>query len=66
VYHQLLLLSSIKNAARKGGIYSAWYKLLVFTCLIGYTAAGLAGRLTGSLALTTAAVCSALAQVASF
>ena len=38
--------------------------LLVFALLISNTAAGLAGRLAGSLALTAAAVLGALTQVA--
>ena len=36
---------------------------LALALLIGDTAAGLAGRLAGSLALAAAAVCSAFAQV---
>ena len=39
--------------------------LLVFAGLIGNTAAGLAGRLAGSLALAAAAVLGALAKVTS-
>ena len=41
-------------------------QLLALAGLISDTAAGLAGRLAGSLALTAATVLSAVAQVASF
>ena len=41
-------------------------QLLALAGLVGDAAAGLASRLAGSLALTTAAVLSAVAQVASF
>ena len=41
-------------------------QLLALALLIGDAAAGLASRLAGSLALTAAAVLSAVAQVASF
>ena len=41
-------------------------QLLALAGLVSDTAAGLAGRLAGSLALTAATVLSAVAQVASF
>ena len=40
------------------------FQLLIFALLIGNTAAGLAGRLAGGLALTAAAILGAFAQVA--
>ena len=43
-----------------------WLELLALAGLVGNAAAGLASRLAGSLALTAAAVLSAVAQVASF
>ena len=47
-----------------GGIFCL--QLLALAGLVGDAAAGLASRLAGSLALTAAAVLSAVAQVASF
>ena len=47
-----------------GGIFT--FLLLILALLIGNTAAGLAGRLAGSLALTAAAVLGAVTQIAGF
>ncbi len=58
-------MDSEKNAAETGGI-SSEKLLLVFALLISNTAAGLAGRLTGSLALAATAILCALTQIASF
>jgi hypothetical protein len=52
----------MKKCRRNGGILHL--RLLALALLIGDTAAGLASRLAGSLALAAAAVLSALAQVA--
>ena len=43
-----------------------YLQLLAFALLVGNTAAGLAGRLAGSLALAAATILSAIAQIASF
>ena len=60
----------MKNAARRRHFSVAFKKLLaflgVFALLVGNAAAGLAGRLAGSLALAAAAVFGALAQVTGF
>ena len=48
-----------------GGIFT-FSSLLVFALLVGNAAAGLAGRLAGSLALAAAAVLSAFAKIAGF
>jgi hypothetical protein len=55
MYHNSFPLSYvIKNAAGSGGIFCL--QLLALAGLISDTAAGLAGRLAGSLALTAATV----------
>jgi hypothetical protein len=65
MYHNSFPLSYvIKNAAGSGGIFCL--QLLALAGLISDTAAGLAGRLAGSLALTAATVLSAVAQITSF
>jgi hypothetical protein len=64
MYHNYFPLSYIiKNAALTGGIFCL--QLLALAGLVGDAAAGLAGRLAGSLALTAAAVLGAVTQVAS-
>ncbi len=58
----------MKKYRRNGGIY-CWQLLALFgafALLVSDTAAGLASRLAGSLALAAAAVLGALAQVAGF
>ena len=56
----------MKNAADHGGIGDMQLLALLGTLalLVCNAAAGLAGRLAGSLALTTATVLSAVAQIA--
>ena len=56
----------MKNAAQSGGIlFKNKLLILVLALLVGDAAAGLAGRLAGSLALAAAAVLGAVAQATS-
>ena len=69
MYHFSLLVSVTKNAAYDGGIYAKTILLAFLLCalalLVSNTAAGLASRLAGSLALAATAILCALAKVTS-